>query len=369
MARNRKILARFFSTLSYPLLAVIVFSFFFPSSSSAVSGTEGAAFLDIPVGAGPAALGSAYTALATDAYAPVWNPAGLGFVTAPEVAGQHLSYLESINYEFGSIAIPLPHGAGLGTSVQYLGSGNITGTNPDGSAAPDFSSYFAAYTLSYGQKILDKLSVGLSGKFIDGKIADTSAHAYAADLGALYEATTKFHLAATVTNMGSKLTFTDQGDSLPLAFHLAAAYQPENHWKLILEGVESQGESPSARVGTEWHPIDAVTLRVGYKTDTTQQLSAIAGFTTGVGITFWGQEFAYAWLPYGDLGDTQYFSLLLRFGQDKEEKRNLIQYQSIRKSKTAEAIHPTDPDYQQMMQLLDESKEPVASTQAPEQQP
>ena len=36
----------------------------------ASTGTEGASFLDIPVGAGPAALGAAYTALATNAYAP-----------------------------------------------------------------------------------------------------------------------------------------------------------------------------------------------------------------------------------------------------------------------------------------------------------
>ena len=41
----------------------------------AASGTEGASFLDIPVGAGPAALGAAYTAQANDVYAPVWNPA------------------------------------------------------------------------------------------------------------------------------------------------------------------------------------------------------------------------------------------------------------------------------------------------------
>jgi hypothetical protein len=46
-------------------------------AAHAASGTKGAAFLDIPVCAGPAALGSAYTALSNDAYAPVWNPAGL----------------------------------------------------------------------------------------------------------------------------------------------------------------------------------------------------------------------------------------------------------------------------------------------------
>src|SRR5712691_5696517 len=98
----------------------------------ASSGTEGASFLDIPVGAGPAALGSAYTALATNAYAPVWNPAGLGMLSGTEMAGQHVSYLESMHYEFLSFVHPFydtqdsgTH-RGIGASVQYLGSGDIT---------------------------------------------------------------------------------------------------------------------------------------------------------------------------------------------------------------------------------------------------
>src|SRR5439155_24733072 len=66
----------------------------------ASSGTEGASFLDIPVGAGPAALGSAYTPLATNAYAPVWNPAGLGMLSGIEVAVQRLSNFKPIHYEF-----------------------------------------------------------------------------------------------------------------------------------------------------------------------------------------------------------------------------------------------------------------------------
>src|SRR5690242_8470772 len=75
--------------------------------AGASSGTQGAAFLDIPVGAGPAALGGAYTALAQDAYAPTWNPAGLGALNSLEFAGQHLDYLGSIHYEYLSFAAPL----------------------------------------------------------------------------------------------------------------------------------------------------------------------------------------------------------------------------------------------------------------------
>src|SRR5947199_33341 len=73
---------------------------------SAASGTEGASFLDIPVGAGPAAMGSAYSALAADVYAPTINPGGLGFLRSTQFTGQHLSYINSNHYEYLSVVHP-----------------------------------------------------------------------------------------------------------------------------------------------------------------------------------------------------------------------------------------------------------------------
>src|SRR6266850_89122 len=73
----------------------------------ASSGTEGAAFLDIPVGGGPAAMGTAYTALANDAYAATYNPGGLGFLDSTQFSGQHLSYIDTLHYEYLSFAVPL----------------------------------------------------------------------------------------------------------------------------------------------------------------------------------------------------------------------------------------------------------------------
>src|ERR1039457_2588892 len=90
----------------------------FPSYSQAASGTEAASFLDIPIGGRPAALGASYSALASDAYAPVWNPAGLGLLDSTQLAGMHLSYLEALNYEFVSFVHPVAPGHSLGVSVQ-----------------------------------------------------------------------------------------------------------------------------------------------------------------------------------------------------------------------------------------------------------
>jgi len=335
-----------------------------PTTAIASPGTEGASFLDIPVGAEPAALGSAYAALATNAYAPIYNPAGLGFVSAPEVAGQHLSYLESINYEFGSVVVPLPmKNSALGVSVQYLGSGDIIGTDPSGKSAPDFSAHFAAYSLAYGQKILDRLSLGVTGKMIQAKIADATANAYAADAGALYEVRPNLRLAFTAANIGSDLKFTDQGDSLPLTFHLAAAYQPDRHVKLVAEGMQGKTGKPDAGLGVEWSPIEMVALRAGYKTDTTKELSATAGLTTGIGVRLWGQEFAYAWLPYGDLGDTQYFSLLIRFGQQNTLNSNMQKAELIRRYHGKDLVIDNDVEYQQLIQLLSHDEPRMAQAQ------
>ncbi len=334
----------------------------------AAAGTEGASFLDIPVGAGPAALGSAYTSLATNAYAPVWNPAGLGSLTGNEIGAQHLAYLDSIHYEFLSFVHPLgaAHGSethrGIGFSVQYLGSGTIdrTDVNTDGSLVNGgnpigtFSSYYASYNLSYGQTVTDKLSLGVTGKMIRAKIDDVSAGAFAGDVGGLYKVNSKAQIGASMVNMGSKLKFISEGDDLPLAFKLGAAFQPSTHFLLSAEGVYRKNGLASFHTGTEWRPIEAIGLRAGYKTDTLKGLNALAGLTAGIGLHVWGQEFAYAWAPYGDLGDAQYISLLIHFGSEEEQKRNLIQYQNIKRHRTVKSTPKADsePEYQMLMQLL-----------------
>jgi hypothetical protein len=290
-----------------------------PVRAWAASGTEGASFLDIPVGAEPAALGSAYTALASDAYAPVWNPAGLGFEPTPQLATQYLSYVESINYEFASFVYPLPSAQALGASIQYLGTGNIPGTEVGGVPIGDFSSHFAAYSLAYGRALSDRWSLGMTGKLVNAQISDVSANAFAVDLGGLYRLWDNTSVAATLDNLGSKLNFLSEGDSLPWAFHLAASYVPTRQWLATAEGIYPSAGPASFRLGGQWRPVQAFCLRAGYRTDTLKELSALAGFSTGFGVHIWGQELSYAWVPMSDLGDTHYVSLTFHFSQTAEK--------------------------------------------------
>ena len=342
-------------SLLLPILAV-------PSGAS--SGTEGAAFLDIPVGAGPAAMGAAYSALSDNAYAATLNPGGLGFLPATEFAAQHLAYVDTLHYEYVSFGLPLPitsrtpcgrsstcAGSSLGGSIQYLGSGNVAGRDIMNQPTGDFSSHYASYNLAYGRAVSNRLSLGITGKWINAKLDDVSANAYALDFGSMFRATKNLTLAAVLTNMGTKLGFLNQRDSLPLAFHMGAAYQPMSQWNFSTEAVYRKTGLASFHLGIEWHPMPDMSLRSGYRTDTVKGLGALAGLTTGLGIRVHGQEFSYAWVPLGDLGSTHYFSLVLRLGEERRQRRNLIYFRSIKQHRLAQE-NPDVSDFE-LEQLLE----------------
>jgi hypothetical protein len=284
-----------------------------PPACLAGAGTQAADFLNIPVGGRPAALGAAYTAAAQDAYAAVWNPAGLGFLDAPQAAFMHLSYLVNSSYEFASFVQPFRTGTGLGVSVQYLRPGTIDATDANGNDIGTFSGHYAAYSLAGGQRLADWLAVGVTAKLLDAAISDVSAHAVGFDAGVFMKASEQLHLAAVVANLGSKAEFLGQSDPLPGQMRLAAVYAPVVSLRTMLEGDYAFNRLAGLHAGAEWLPTRFTALRVGYRTDTLNGLSPLAGLTTGVGLRLWGQEFDYAWVPLAQLGSTQYFSMVFRF--------------------------------------------------------
>jgi len=282
------------------------------------SGTEGASFLDIPVGAGPAALGSAYSAMATDAYAPTWNPAGLGFLRFPELAAMHVAYVENTAYEYASFVTPVAKAHSVGAAMQYFRPGTITATDLAGNSLGDISGYFAAYSLSYGQQLGKRLAIGVTGKLITGKIDTVTATSFGGDAGLMYKPLDNLTLAGVVANVGQKLKFLNNGDDLPTAYRVGAAYTIFQKWTLIEEVLYQGTGLLASHTGIQVQSLSGFSMRAGYKTETTKGLSPFAGVSLGLGLNILGQELSYAWVPLGDFGSTHYFSLLFKFGQDKK---------------------------------------------------
>ncbi len=291
-------------------------------TAHAFSGTEGASFLDLPVGARSAAMGSAYTALASDAYAPTANPAGLGFLESSQLSAMHVPYLEDTSFEYLSAVLPTGAGRGLGASVQYFYPGTVNGIDLNGTDIGDVGGYYAAYSLAYGQQVTDKVSLGATGKLIHAKIDSVGASAFAADFGTMVRLTPRIRLAAVVDNVGQKLNFLQRGDSLPTSVRLGAAAKIFKSLTVTAEGVYRNYGLSSIQAGWEWANAQGFSIRGGYDTEHLRQLNGFAGLSLGLGVNLWGHELAYAWIPLGDLGTTHYLALVLRFGKPQQAEND-----------------------------------------------
>jgi hypothetical protein len=296
------------------VLSAAVVLMAFGEAARADAGNEGASFLEIPIGGRAAALGGAYTALAEDSYGIVWNPAGLGQLRQSELSTMHLSYLQSVSYEYAGLALKPAGNGGVGVAVQYLRPGEIDSTDALGNPAGTFGGHFAAYTLAGGLPVGQYLSVGVAGKLVEAGIGDASASALAVDLGALVKPNATWSFAAVASNLGGGLRFLSSSDSLPAAFRLGAAFNPDPAWTVAAQGTFYKQPTNSIQAGVEWRPNPALALRGGYHSDPADSLGFSAGWTAGLGLSLWGQQFDYAWAPFGDLGNSHYFSLVLHWG-------------------------------------------------------
>ena len=294
-------------------------------------------------------MGSAYTPLANDAYAPTVNPAGLGFLSATQVAGMHLVYLEDTSFEYLSFVQPLGETHGLGGSIQYFRPGSISGKDNLDNPTGDFTGYYTAVSLAYGQRLGERVSLGVTGKYIRGSIADVSASSLAGEAGAMMRPTDESRLAFVVDNVGKKLEFLQQADSLPLTYHLGGAYTWWRKFTASLQVSRLNSGLSSFQSGFEWMTEEGFSFRCGYDTERIRELSPAAGLSIGVGMAIWGHELGYTWVPVSDLGSSHYISFVLRFGADRKK---------YLKSEDSINLSPSDMDMRDESPLLDESMTP-----------
>ena len=282
----------------------------------AAGGTNGAAFLKIGVGARPAALGEAFTAVADDANATVWNPAGLARLPRPEIVGTHTQWIQSGRHDALAGAYPTAVGS-FGVSAVTLSYEGIEKRTEDTDAADGtFSSLDAAYTLAYGRPLGDRLSLGMGLSYIRQTLEGVSAGTPAGSVGALWQSPIfGLTLGAAVRNIGGSIKFSEEGDPLPTttAFGAAGRYL-NNRLLLSAESRWVRGESPTYGGGIEASPTlykGAVGhVRAGYRTDT-RDVTDASGFSLGLGVGFPRLNVDVTWTPTGVLGDT--FRYAVRF--------------------------------------------------------
>jgi hypothetical protein len=291
--------------------ALLAFSLLLLASGLAFGGAggSGAAFLKLPVDARAVAMGEAFTAQAQGATSLYWNPAGLAKVPRFDLAAMHNVYLMSTFQDYAAGAYTHPSWGSFGLSLNYWGSGSISGTDSVGNSTGSFSANDLAVTGGYARKVGKNMSLGLGLKFISEKNENASGTAFALDLGGLYEIPAQgLVLGASVSNLGSQMKLVEKGYPLPLTFRAGGAYAlPKLPLRFAADLTAPNDGSVGAGLGTEYLAAKRFALRAGYRSGS--DLHGLSGLRAGAGFVYQGFGLDYAFTPYGELGMTHRVSL------------------------------------------------------------
>jgi opacity protein-like surface antigen len=263
--------------------------------------------------------------------------------------GSHTQWFADIDHNFIGIAYPVAIDHVVGLSVTMLSSGEMEQTTvqqPDGNGV-FFEATDLAVGLTYGMHLTDKLSVGLTGKYIRQTAFNESAQTFAADIGILLD--TDFHglrIGMDFSNLGGELQLdgTDlitnatvrKGTSavarlatesyqLPLNFRVGVAMKvignspgavvssSDNALTVTIDGNHPNDNRETLSCGTEYVWNDLLAVRGGYIMN-----HDVAKFSFGGGIHWtmmenFGLNLDYAYADLGILNSVQRISLSLQF--------------------------------------------------------
>ncbi|NOZ08892.1 MAG: PorV/PorQ family protein [FCB group bacterium] len=174
------------------------------------TGTTAAKFLSIGAGSKAISMGGAFTAIADDASAMYWNPAGIARFKSSEFLVNHTKWVADISFNYLGYVQPLRNGAAFGLNVTAvtMSEMDVTAYGSDEFTGETFSAGQYALGVSYGMQLTDRFSIGANGKYINEHISNEKASSIAIDIGTLFDTPYGFRLGTSISNFGPKMKMT-----------------------------------------------------------------------------------------------------------------------------------------------------------------
>ncbi len=288
-------------------------------------GTAAAQFLKIAMGARGAAMGEAYAALADDAFALDWNPAGLIHVKKNSMAMMHSPYLAGSYADYLAYAENAGEVGSWGVALKYMNYGKITQTDASGVDLGSFSPSdteisvgFACYITGFNEEPEDRFVLGATGKFVKSKII-SGDNTVSADIGLNlpYMFDNNFRVSLVAQNIMGTLRYDKEDSPLPLILRLGTLTKLGNYFNLTGDIVAPSDSLPFLAMGGELsvpvnRDIDAA-LRAGFNTRAITDLGGTRNVSMGGGLRYTDYRLDYSFSPFGDLGSVHRISATIVF--------------------------------------------------------
>lgn len=292
-------------------------------SQAANSGGQPGQFMSYGAGARALGMGGAFFAVADDATASYWNPAGLAQLERKELTAMQATLFADTTLSFISYAQPTATGGTWAVNVTQLSSKGfekisatfdpvteeVTGISNEGT----FSDTQQALGLAWGKQMTETISFGAFLKHIERKL-DTSADRFEAlDLAMMKEFGPTYQVALGLKNAFS-VKSGDTEDKMPLTLRFGNALRMlKKRFTLGLDLVKSQSADMEWHLGGEYWILNWWALRFG--------LFGSPGIQeTDFGFGFRTNSFSFD-IAQGlhELGNTTRFSASFRFGAPSRE--------------------------------------------------
>ena len=300
-------------------------------SPASFAGVDAMPHLRLGAGARSIGLGGAFTAIADDATATVWNPAGLG--SAPDLSLNFSTQQLDLDRSHNFIALTKALGSAgsIGLAVTNAGVSGIPQYDNKENYGGEFDYSANAYSLSYGIGI-GNFSFGLTGRMLadnfgldsvenqsgfGGVDVGLMGHALHIDVGE--EKVPTFHYGVVAKYLGASLG----DDIVPMVVNVGLAYNlymgnvVTFAADLEQEFVNLDQSATSLRLGAEYtivtYKSTALSIRGGVRASRDAQ-SLFGGFGVNIG----GLQVDYAIQDgmaseINGVGSTHFASLSYRF--------------------------------------------------------
>ncbi len=228
------------------VIVLTVFSTLLMSNSAKAQGEAAVPFLLLAPDSRAGGIGESGVALADNANAVFWNPAGIAFLDGSEVSFTHSNWLPQFNldlfYEYAAYRqyVPSLNGS-IFASITYMNFGEFIRTSSMGpEPIGTFRSFDAAATIGYATKLTPSLALGGNFRLIHSRLAEKGteleqgkgiATTVSFDIAMLYrpqklylplvgDFSKRFSFGMNLSNLGPKIYYIDQAQADPIPTNL-----------------------------------------------------------------------------------------------------------------------------------------------------
>ncbi len=302
-----------------------------PTLGAQRAGTAGVEFLKIGVGGRASAMGESFVAIANDATALYWNPAGISQFTDNQVVFAHTAWLVDMQHEFLGAVYHISPDDAVGLSVTTLHTDDMpvtTELQPMGTGA-----YFhygdVAVGLTYSRKMTSQFSFGGTVRYFQETLDVLKMSGTVIDFGTYYwTGLGTLRFSAVVSNFGNEVSPSGsvslidgstvsqfQKFSPPTMFRFGFAFEPyqddQNTVTASAQLNHPNDNSENVSLGAEYQFMKMFFVRGGYKMNVDEE-----GFSFGVGVAaslnLFSLSLDYGYAPFKTLGGVHRISMFVK---------------------------------------------------------